>query len=311
MKHLLFLLFLLCANTTFAQSEIPEFPFDTTGTALPKAFIQKIKTGKCYAFIYQPDIYATPDGKRYEVFTKKRKSIESTINYTTIKEWHHFPPRLERKPNVKIPESMQLLDPVYKEIKTQKEIIAASTKWQRRQGDVNCLSVQPVFAQVFCLVEVPAQYQTILEKLEEVQPARKVIGKDTVTLDSAALFNYYWEVKEKRQITYKKRISTTKGRIFYTDTFYSPIPLPKDAVLTEKGGVSAWKRVFCGCRMRSPIPDIQLSLEKKGYYKGKIDGVISRKMRKALIQFQKDNKLPLGALDVQTVKALGIDIDDY
>jgi Putative peptidoglycan binding domain len=313
MKHFFFLLFLLCANTTFAQSEIVAFPFDTTGTALPKAFIQKPESGDCYAFVYQPDIYATPDGKRYEVFTKKRKGIGSTINYTTIKEWHHFPPRLERKPNVKIPESMQLLDPVYKEIKTQKEIIAASTKWQRRQGDVNCLSVQPVFAQVFCLVEVPAQYQTILEKLEEVQPARKVIGKDTIALDSATLFNYYWEVKEKMQVTYKKRISTTKGRIFYTDTFYAPIPLPKDAVLAEKGGISGWKKILCAdCNLiSSRLPKIQLVLQKKGYYKGKIDGIIGDKMKKALIQFQKDNQLPIGALDVQTLKALGIDIDDY
>jgi hypothetical protein len=307
MKYLLFLLFLLCANTTFAQSETVEFPFDTV--SFPKmGLIPNPEAGACYAFIYQPDIYATPDGKRYQVFTKKRKCIEPTINYTTIKEWYHFPPRLERKPNVKTSENMQLLDPVYKEITVQKEVVHASTKWVAKRGDPNCLSVQPVFAQVFCLVEVPAQYQTIIEKLEEVQPARKVIGKDTVALDSAALFNYYWEVKEKRQVTYRQRTSITKGRICYTDTFYAPIPLPKDAVFVEKGSVSEWKKVFCGCRMRNPIPDIQLVLEKKGYYKGEIDGVISRRMRKALKKFQKDNGLPIGALDLQTIKALGINI---
>jgi Putative peptidoglycan binding domain len=311
MKHLLFLLFLLCANTTFAQSEITEFPFDTTEALLPKIFIQELKSGSCYAFIYQPDIYATPDGKRYELFTKKRKYMEPTYNYTTIKEWQHFPPRLERKPNVKIPENMQLLDPIYKELKTQNEATAASNRWHTKRGDVSCLGVKPDFAQVFCFVEVPAQYQITIEKLEEVQPARKVIGKDTITLDSAALFQYYWEVKEKKQITYKKLSGITKNKIQYTDTLYAPILLPKDAVLLEKGGIGEWKKIRCGCSMRSPMPEIQLVLQKKGYYKGKIDGILGEKMKKALIQFQKDNKLPIGSIDLKTLKALGLDIDDY
>jgi Putative peptidoglycan binding domain len=310
MKHLLFFLFLLCANTTFAQSETPEFPFDTTG--LPKTFIEKPETGACYAFIYQPDIYATPDGKRYEVFTKKRKYMEPAYNYTTIKEWHHFLPRLERKPNVEIPENIQLLDPVYKEIKTQNEVIAASTIWQRKRGDANCLSVKPIFAQAFCLVEIPAQYQTIVEKLEEVKPARKIIGKDTIALDSATLFQYYWEVKEKMQVMHSQRKIIKKGRVFYTDTFYCAEPLPKDAVLVEKGGISEWRKINCsdcGGLRPSRLPEIQLVLQKKGYYKGNIDGVLGDKMKKALIQFQKDNKLPIGSIDLKTLKALGI--DDY
>jgi Putative peptidoglycan binding domain len=307
MKHLLFFLLLLCANTTFAQSKIPEFPFDTTG--LPKTFIQKPEPGACYAFVYQPDIYATPDGKRYEVFMKRKKYIEPTYNYTTINEWHHFPPRLERKPNVEIPENMQLLDPVYKEITMQKEVVPASTKWVVKQGDRNCLSVKPFFAQVFCLVEVPAQYQPIIEKIEEVQPARKVVGKDTIALDSATLFNYYWEVKEKKRLIYKECTGTTKGRVFYTDTFYCSEPLPKDAVLVEKNGISGWKKVVCDSHGEyyPTILKIKTVLKNKGYDVGDINGILDPKSKKAIVQFQKDNNLPIGALDLKTLKALGVE----
>lgn len=211
----LILLLLLCANMAFAQSEITPFPFDTVG--FPKVFIQDMQMSNYYAFVYLPDIYETPDGKRYEVFTKKKKRIDASMQtYETLKEWYHYPPRLERKPNADLPKGTKLIDPVYQAVTTQKEVLPATSKWVERRGDSSTLHYNVDFAHVVIFLEVPAQYQTMISKYEELKPARKIVGKDTVTLDSATLFQYYWEVHEKKLIISKKN----QRRKFKMDTLY-------------------------------------------------------------------------------------------
>lgn len=54
------------------------------------------------------------------------------------------------------------------------------------------------------------------------------------------------------------------------------------------------------------ISQIQEALRAKGYDPGPTDNVLGAKTRTALTQFQKDNNLPVGNLNVETMRALGV-----
>lgn len=55
------------------------------------------------------------------------------------------------------------------------------------------------------------------------------------------------------------------------------------------------------------ISQIQQALRAKGYDPGPIDNVLGAKTREALAKFQKDNNLPVGNLNVETMRALGVE----
>jgi Putative peptidoglycan binding domain len=308
MKHLLSLLFLLCANTTFAQSETVEFPFDTIG--FPKAFVEKPEPGACYAFVYQPDIYATPDGKRYEVFTKRKKYSNPILKCTkTDTIIQKLPLKWVQKPNIKLPKGVKLLDPVYKETTIFRETVPKSVRWIIKNGYANCMRTNTNFAQVFCLVEVPAQHLEEITAYKEQKPPRKIIKNDTIILTNTERFEYYKEVSDTKVCIFNTKYDIIKrGKAFYKNTFYCAERLPKNAVLIEKGKISEWEKVVCvSCTLKpAKTLEIQNALTAKGYYKGPLDNIMNRKTKKALKQFQKDNSLPIGSLDSRTKKALGV-----
>jgi hypothetical protein len=312
MKNLPFLLFLLCANTTFAQSETVEFPFDTTG--LLKVFIQKTEPGSYYIFGYLPDTYQTPDGTLYKVYIKRPNNTPPVCEIKRKFKKVKISSRFVRKPNIHLPKGVKLIDPVYTKITKQIVSLPASNRWidRSRRHSVHCHSINLDFIQQFCLVEIPAQYENIIT-YQETKPACKVTKKDTITLDSASLFSYYLEVNEFKMLAYEEDRICINGKIGYKDTLYVetcfkkdtaalkrlyPVAakLPANAVLIKKGGFSTWKKLFCseGCIFTSPILEIQDRLVKLGYDIGKIDGELNTKTKKAIVQFQKDNGLPKG-----------------
>ena len=50
---------------------------------------------------------------------------------------------------------------------------------------------------------------------------------------------------------------------------------------------------------------IQKALNEKGY-ECPLDGILGQSTKNALLQFQKDNNLPEGRLDIDTLKTLGV-----
>lgn len=55
------------------------------------------------------------------------------------------------------------------------------------------------------------------------------------------------------------------------------------------------------------ISQIQEALRVRGYDPGPSDNVLGAKTREALTKFQKDNNLPVGNLNVETMRALGVE----
>jgi len=79
--------------------------------------------------------------------------------------------------------------------------------------------------------------------------------------------------------------------------------------LVKPGGFTEWKEVVCDADI---TPDlyrrVQTALISRGYNVGSAgaDGRIGTATKNALVKFQKDNGLPVGQLDVETLRALGV-----
>ncbi len=80
-------------------------------------------------------------------------------------------------------------------------------------------------------------------------------------------------------------------------------------VLVKAGGFSEYREVVCSKNITSQlVRQVQRALLAKGYTVGPAgtDNVLGKDTRAALIKYQKDNGLPVGNLNVETMKHLGI-----
>ncbi len=77
--------------------------------------------------------------------------------------------------------------------------------------------------------------------------------------------------------------------------------------LVKKGGFTEWREVLCADNVTSyTIRQIQQALKDRGYSPGPVDNVLGSQTKAALTKFQKDNGLPVGQLDMKTLKQLGV-----
>lgn len=77
--------------------------------------------------------------------------------------------------------------------------------------------------------------------------------------------------------------------------------------LVKAGGFTEWREVVCESDITPDLyRKVQNALNAKGYNVGTADGVIGADTKAQLVKFQRDNGLPIGQLDVETLKALGV-----
>ncbi len=103
---------------------------------------------------------------------------------------------------------------------------------------------------------------------------------------------------------YKILLDTTQSKNFEIRTIeYEEIIKP--------GGFTEWRAVLCESEITtSRVIQIQEILESKGLYEEEIHGRIDKYTREALVAFQKENNLPVGQLDYETLDVLGVDYKD-
>ena len=80
-------------------------------------------------------------------------------------------------------------------------------------------------------------------------------------------------------------------------------------VLVKAGGFSEYREVVCSKNVTSQlVRQVQRALIAKGYNVGPAgtDNVLGKDTRAALIKYQKDNNLPVGNMNIETMKHLGI-----
>lgn len=76
-------------------------------------------------------------------------------------------------------------------------------------------------------------------------------------------------------------------------------------VKAKRPGRHEWREVMCHDRVSSRVvKKIQMALLKTGIYKGELNGEIDKETKEALTIFQKSHDLPIGNLDMETIKVL-------
>ncbi len=77
----------------------------------------------------------------------------------------------------------------------------------------------------------------------------------------------------------------------------------------DPGGYAEWRPAVCEDELTEElIMKVQSSLKEKGFFKGRINGKLDSRSKNYLLNFQEVSRLPMGALDYETLEALNIDV---
>jgi Putative peptidoglycan binding domain len=162
------------------------------------------------------------------------------------------------------------------------------------------LGISPSLCVVICNVEVPAEYR-IFKYKTFIEPAKIIRQRPDTTLvetikDTSQLLI---KIVEAPQYFKVKKLVQRKPSYFHVESPFDVRHL-----------LSNWREVFNNhdC-FSNPVRKIQRALNERGYQLVE-DDIFGPKTKKALTQFQTDFNLPLGTLNSETLKALGLD-DDF
>jgi len=79
-------------------------------------------------------------------------------------------------------------------------------------------------------------------------------------------------------------------------------------VLASVGGRTAWVEVVCAKDLDyNKIRSVQQALKDKGYNVGAVDGIMGAGTKAAINKYQQENGLPVGQLNKETMKSLGVE----
>jgi hypothetical protein len=319
MKNLLSLLLLLTftATVTFAQNE--DIPFDD----LPPA----PEDGKCYAKCKMPDRYETVTiqklkkaGKttvsaakpQYRTETETIVIKEASVKYINVPAVYET---VEKQILVKEGYCTRKVIPAqYSYESTNKTLVQPEGgRWVRKKKDPNCLSANPEDCFVMCWEVTPAQYsydtqKTLVssesEDVTEIPATYTTLKVRVVKTPATTRTVNIPEVT--KTITKKVRVNTEclGDVINSTPDQYTTVTEKR---LVSTGGYTEWVEILCAANTSDAVVrQVQTALKDKGYSVGSADGVMGIKTRSMLIQYQKDNGLPQGNLNIETLKSLGV-----
>jgi len=316
MKSLLTTL-LLCFGSTFLIGQVED---DIRFNDLPP----NAEYGKCYAKCKTPDIYetftrkvlveeayvkTTPVPAVYETVEKKVMVTEGGINYRTVPATYKT---VTDKKMVEAEQTIVNIIPATYETRTRKVLVSEETgKWVKKKKDPNCFSDNPEDCLIACYEKIPAVYKTETydvmltpeKTVEKVIPAvYKTISKEVVdTPEKVVEMPYdpiYKTVKEKVMVS-PETVKEEAIAAVYKEVF--------EKKLAEQGGYTVWTEILCANKTSaSTIRKLQRALRAEGYSIGVVDGVLGTRTQTSLKQFQLDNELPVGNLNMETLEALGI-----
>ncbi|MEZ4884246.1 MAG: von Willebrand factor type A domain-containing protein [Chitinophagales bacterium] len=281
--------------------------------------------GKCYAKCLIPDQYETiteqvllkEAATRIEIIPAVYDTIEEQIlekeAYTVL---NLVPVVFEtRSEELLVKEASSRLiyqAPVFDTISEQVLVQPARTMWSKGRAIAGCLSANPEDCTTMCLTEIPAEYQTLTRQLlqkpatiEEIEiPAEyKTITKAVVKTSAQIVENTIPAVYRTIQKVIVKTPATTK--VVEIPAEYSTVATRK---LVRPGGFTDWVEVLCEAKItQTKVAEIQQALKARGYDVGAVDNVMGAKTKQALVEYQKKSGLPVGNLNIETMRSLGTD----
>lgn len=237
---------------------------------------------------------------------------------------------------IKAPSTRITTTPARYETRTETmKVEEATTKWVK-QKDAMCEAENNDDCMVWCLVEVPAKFKTVSKRVLvtpaasraiEIPAKFKTISKRVMvsppvtreevipaqykTLTKTVMVEGPKTVETEIPAQYQTVTKTVVDQAATTRTVEIPAEYKtvSKRVLVKAGGFSEYREVVCSKNVTSQlVRQVQRALLAKGYNVGPActDNILGKDTRAALIKYQKDNNLPVGNLNVTTMKSLGI-----
>lgn len=317
-KTKLFVLLSVATATLAATQENQSAAGLVSQPAIPAA--PTATAGQCHALVNVPaklasvveEVVSQEAGEQLEVTPAEYEWIEKQIpisqeektieiipaTYKTIEEQIIVEP--ERK-------EFEVIPAQYEEVKEKIIIKPAMRVWRKSRGGAASLS-----GEVMRLIEVPAEYKVITKKRmvkapqmrEVVKPAelrtikKKVIDKPATTREIIIPAEYK-TIRVKQLVTPAKELrSPTQPQLQ---------KITKQEIVTN--AQLKWQRVPCDNDLNETnVIAIQKGLRAAGY-DITADGKFGKGSQEALEKFQESKGLAKGAITIETMKALGINID--
>ena len=236
------------------------------------------QVGHCYARCLSPDIYELKE----DVVVDKPASVKTEVipaTYVTVMDTVVMVP--EGKRIITIPAQ-------YETVVENKLVSPATQKWVKTGSSKNCFSTNPKDCEIWELKQFDAVYQKVSRKVEVVPASvqEEIIPAVTQVVPRQRIVKPSETVKTEIPVTYKTIMKK---------------------VLVKKGGTYEWKEILCEKDVtESRINQIQEALIREGYDPGPVDNQMGEATKQCIIKFQKDKGLPVGNLNMETLKALGV-----
>ncbi len=276
--------------------------------------------GQCHALVNVPaklasEVQELPSqeaGETLEITPAKYEWVEKQVPITEEEKTVEVVPATYKTVEEKIvvePErkEYEVIPAQYEEVSEKVMVKPAMRVWRKSTN-----SAASLVGEVMRLIEVPAEYATITKKKlvsgpqvrEVIIPAeyatvkKKVIDTPATTRE-VIIPAEYKTIRVKQLVAEAKEIRTPTAAVMQKVNRYQVV---QPAQLK-------WQRVPCDSDLsEANIIAIQKGLKAAGY-KVTPDGKFGRGSREALAKFQESKGLAKGAITLETMKALGVDID--
>lgn len=322
------------------------------------------KPGECYVTIIKEPVYRTESvkklvkeaGERIEITPPIYKAVKVRVTseeiqevvpavFETVKERVIVKPattRLESVPAVFETVDERVVDKpaskkatevpaVYENVTERKQVREAYNTWKPGTS-TNVQKIDEKTGEIFCLVEVPAEYQTVTTRIlktpasiryEDIPAVyttiKKTVLKSPETTRSVPVPAEYAE----REVTKLVKPATTVSKVVPVDymrevmTQVQPatekrVTVPAEYETVEQKVLASGASEYCTqilCDVNATpnkVAEIQKALQAGGYNSG-TSGTLDTQTMKAVSDFQKAKGIPHdGYISVETVKALGV-----
>jgi outer membrane murein-binding lipoprotein Lpp len=279
------------------------------------------KPGECYARAFVPAKYKPVTktvlkreaGERVETTPARYEWVEQRVlSQEASQQLKVIPAKYGwKEEQVLVKEaSTQLIEQpaVYQNVQEKVLVRDAYTTWKKGRGPIE--RIDNATGEIMCLIEVPAQYQTVTKKVvktpasvrEVALPAeyktvkRRVVVEPakTVAVDTPEQYNTV-KVRKLAQKASERRIEIPAE---YQDV--------SDKVLVSEGHLE-WRPILCETNTSPDIVrKLQMALRNAGHNPGAVDGVLGRSTMAAVNSYQKANGLASGQLTLKTLQSLKV-----
>lgn len=182
-------------------------------------------------------------------------------------------------------ERLQVIPAQYETIEEKLLVRPAFTSWKKNRGPIE--QVDHMTGEIMCLVETPAQYETVR--------TQKLVSK--ASTQKIAIPAVYKDVHIRKIVT-----AASEQRVEIPATYKN---------VTERHMVSEgqldWQAILCETNTTvGTVRKLQRALAAKGYNPGNIDGVVGSQTMRAVTRYQTENALPSGKLTIETLQRLNV-----